>query len=341
MKRFPLVHVLAAALVAAGCGGGSSSKDATTDTVAELPDVVDAAEVGPADATDETPADSMQEATDVPQEASDDVQPDAEDATDAEEVKELPELKIQPPLPTPDDPLKDSGVESCSIYLEEKCEGGVRKACHVYDTKDKSFVADPDPMLRRVLLLERWRDLYSRPDGMTSEPNFNTATLPGTPEAEWADPARFVSHGGMGDSGIWTGWTVIGDILRYSQTGTEADYRRMENGIRTLVNMYEVSGVPGYLVRYFFLKMPDGAPNSRDHVFRYDGQFTNNHHIRPVDPAALDRLPAVYRDGITDGEGTVWKGTPLWQGRPSIDQNTGPMNAFPMEIGRASCRERV
>jgi len=34
-------------------------------------------------------------------------------------------------------------------------------------------------------------------------------------------------------------------VLRYSQTGTEADYARMEAKIRTLVMMFDVTGVPG------------------------------------------------------------------------------------------------
>jgi hypothetical protein len=215
------------------------------------------------------------------------------------------------------------------VYQAEQCVEGKRMACRVYDTQAEDFV-EPDPMLRRVLLLERWRDLYNKPDGMTSERNFKNATPPGTPEAVWAADENFRSHGGMADSGIWTGWTVIGDILRYSQTGTEADYQRMEDGIRTLVTMYEVTGVPGYFIRYFFLLLPEGTPNDPNHMFEYEGFRTLTGHFRDVDEAALELLPAVYRDGVEVSEGEFVQGRPMWRGRPSIDQNTGPMNALPM-----------
>jgi len=55
----------------------------------------------------------------------------------------------------------------------------------VYDPVAGAFVDTPDPLLRRVLLFERWRDLYNSPDGLTSERDFNTATPPGTAEADW------------------------------------------------------------------------------------------------------------------------------------------------------------
>jgi len=89
-------------------------------------------------------------------------------------------------------------------------------------------VSHPDPLLRRVLLFERWRDLYHSPDGMMSQRTFNQVTPPGTPESEWSNPDRFSSFDGMDDAAAWTGWTLVADVLRYSQTGTEADYQRME-----------------------------------------------------------------------------------------------------------------
>ncbi len=330
-SRFPLVMTILLALVAlfalAACGGGGGGSDASSDVPADIAGPDAAADVVAPDAPADVPAPDDEAEVSTPDAA--DV-PDATDVPDAADVVAPFELVLKAPLPTPADPLKDTGVASCSVYQQERCEGGARQVCNVYDPGAQAFVAEPDPMFERVLLFERWRDLYGKPDGMTSERSFTEATPPGTPEAEWAAAERFRSHDGMGDSGIWTGWTVIGDILRYSQTGTEADYVRMEQGVRTLLTMYDVSGVPGYFVRYFFLLMPPGAPNSPDHVFRYEGQITLDHHNRDIDPAALANLAPVYRDGITDADGKVWKGRPMWEGRPSIDQNTGPMNALPM-----------
>lgn len=331
-----VVTMTATLLFACGDSGGGPADVPAKDVPAADAPGADADDPGVV--ADEGP-DALQDVADdvpgdVPAEAIEDATQDAsaEAVEDAVEdvPHELPPLPIQPPLAQPADPLKDTGIESCSIYLQDRCQGGVRQSCKVWDGKTKAFTDTPDPMVDRVYRFERWRDLYHKPDGMTSEMNFNAATLPGTPESEWSAPERFASQEGMGDSGIWTGWTVVGDILRYSQTGTEADYQRMEQGVRTLLTMYDVTGVPGYFIRYFFLLLPEGAPNSRDHVFRYEGKMNLTHHDRPIAEAALAQLPAVYRDGVTDAEGKVWKGTPMWHGRPSIDQNTGPMNALPM-----------
>jgi hypothetical protein len=318
---------VAALAIACGDGGGGPT-DLGTDVPGDpgvTPDVP--ADPGEPDVPpgDEGPQDPGQ-----PGDAPADAEEVIEDATaDADVATPLPPLPIKPPLATPADPLADKDVESCAVYQAESCVAGKKMACAVYDTTTDAFV-EPDPMLRRVLLLERWRDLYNKPDGMTSERNFKNPTLPGTPEEVWAAYDNFSSQEGMGDSGIWTGWTVIGDILRYSQTGTEADYQRMEDGIRTLVTMYEVTGVPGYFIRYFFLLLPDGTPNDPAHVFRYESSRPINAHTRDVDEDALALLPAVYRDGVEVAEGEFVKGRPMWYGRPSIDQNTGPMNALPM-----------
>jgi hypothetical protein len=303
-------------------GGGGGSADSIDD--ADLPG--DSSEVTQAEA-DTTPPDGEGFL-----EAAETEAPPAETVEAGEAVEEVAPLTLvlKDPLAPPADPLSGSALESCSVFQDERCQGGSLQRCSVYDPATQAFVAEPDPMLKRVLLMERWRDRYGKPDGMTSERNFGQATPPGTPESEWGRPERFVSHDGMGDSGIWTGWTVVGDILRYSQTGTQADYQRMEQGVRTLLTMYDATGVPGYFMRYIFLLLPEGAPNSDQHVFRFEHQFNLTEHHRDVDPAALAQLPAVYRDGITDAQGKVWQGRPMWNGRPSIDQNTGPMNALPM-----------
>jgi len=329
-RPLPVLACLLGLLFPLACGSSSGGADTAPDAPADAVEVAPDAPADAADVVPDVPADAADVVPDVPADAVE-VAPDAPaDAADAAEVVPTYELVLKAPLPTPADPLKDTGLTSCAVFEDERCQGGARQVCRVYDPTAKGFVADPDPMLKRVLLFERWRDKYGRPDGLTSEPVFNTATPPGTPEAEWSDPARFVTHGGMGDSGIWSGWTVVGDILRYSQTGTEADYLRMEAGVRTLLTMYDVTGVPGYFIRYFYLLLPPGAPNDPAHLFRYDDPATLNHQHRDVDPAALAQLPAVYRDGVTGPDGTVWQGRPMWLGRPSIDQNTGPMNALPL-----------
>ncbi len=319
-----LSRLLAAATLAtfASCGGGST-------TAADVPaDAVDAADAPDAPDALDVPGDAPRpDAPDAPQ---DDV-PDALPSDSLSDVApDLPALPTQAPLATPADPLKDSMVASCAVYLEEKCEGGTLKRCDIYDTTTQAFVDSPDPLLRRAFLFDRWRDVYQTPDGQAIDRDFNGATPPGTPESVWGANDHLGGFWGTGDGGIWTGWSVVASVLRYSQTGTQADYDRMEQHVKDILAMYEVTGIPGYFTRYHFLLMPDGAPVSPDHIIRWQSTANLSHEDRDIDPAALKYLPAAYTDGYAGPDGTIWKGRPMWHGRPSIDQNTGPMTSLPM-----------
>jgi len=87
----------------------------------------------------------------------------------------------------------------------------------------------------------------------------------------------------------------VAAILRYAVTGTEADYARMEQHVRDLVTMYDVTGVPGYLCRYHYLELPAGAPNDPDHILRWQGSYTPTHHDRAIpNPESVPNLPAIY-----------------------------------------------
>lgn len=267
-----------------------------------------------------------------------DVSADAEPGDTAGDVESdvplppVPELPTQVPLTAPADPLADTELESCAVYQEHRCaDDGTERVCAVYDTTTQAFVDDPDPLLHRALLFDRWRDLYNSPVGQAIDRDFNNPTPPGTPEEVWADIANLKGYLGAGDGGIWSGWSTVAAVLRYAQTGTEADYQRMEQYVHDLLSMYEVTGIPGYLSRYHFLLMPAGAPVHPEIVIRHEGSINlNNHHFRDVAESALQYLPDEYSNGYTDDEGTVWEGRPMWQGRPSIDQSTGPMTSLPM-----------
>ena len=147
------------------------------------------------------------------------------------------------------DPLAGAGVSGCGIYLEERCEAGSQQRCEVYDAAGDSWVDTPDDLLRRVLLYDRWYDLYSSPQGQCAERVFGADTSPDMDEATWADPAMHHHYAGRGDSAIWTGAAVHADAFRYAVTGTQADYERLERGIRVLLTKFDVTGVPGYLSR--------------------------------------------------------------------------------------------
>lgn len=243
-------------------------------------------------------------------------------------------LAMQMTLPgPPEDPLAGGEVEGCPTYLESRCEGGVSQVCAVYDTGTSAFVddGDVDPLLRRVFLYDRWYELYGSPDGQTGERLFTIETTPEMPEAEWASMDVFAGFAGRGDSAIWTGVALTADIYRYMSTGTQADYQRMVRRLRTLLTKFDVTGIPGYLARYHFLLMPEGGPVTDQHFQRFEGQTTLGHrdHLI-VDPSAAQDLPDSYFEGLPDGAGGMVKGTPMWNGHVSIDQNTGPMVAFPL-----------
>ncbi len=284
--------------------GGDVTVDAPTtpDTVIDVP---------PADTTPEITSDATADIADV--------------------VEPLPALPTQAPLAKPADPLEGTGIEACSLYRSERCVDGTLQRCAIYDPAEETWIEAPNPLLERAFLFDRWRDLYNSPDGMAVDRTFAGEVLPGTPEEIWGAPEHFTAYWGAGDGGIWTGWSVVAAILRYSQTGTQADYERMEQHVRDLVTMYDVTEVPGYLCRYHFLHLPEGDANTPDHILRWGDGANYDHHDRVIqDPAAIDNLPAIYTEGIEDSEGVLWQGVPMWHGRPSIDQNTGPMTALPM-----------
>ncbi len=316
-------------LTAAACssdGGATADADAGTDTGADVRR--DTA----ADATPDGTADSDSSVDATPDA---DAAPDADPDAGADADAELPppfELEVSPTLPGPPaDLLAQSPKVSCGVYEEERCLGGTLQRCDIYDTEAAAFVDDPDPLLRRVFLYDRWHDLYASPQGQTAEPVFNQAMPPETPESVWGDPAKLARYDGEGDSAIWSGVALTADIYRYMQTGTDADYARVEAGVRTMLTKFDVTGVPGYLSRYHFLYMADGGPTDRDFIQHWPGQL--GHRDMPMlKPEAAPDLSPVYLHGLPQPDGTTLPVVPYWHGHPSIDQYTGPMVAFPLVL---------
>ena len=254
-------------------------------------------------------------------------------SSDVTEGPSMPALVTRLPLEVPVDPLEGSEVVSCSIYEAVRCVDGLSQRCELYDPQSAEYVAEPDPLTRRVFLYDRWRDLYNSPDGMAVDRDFVNETLAGTPEEVWGHLDNFKCYCGSGDGGIWTGWSLVSAALRYSETGTQADYERMEWLTRGLLMMWDVSGMKGYISRYHYLLLPEGAPTTDAHIVRHGTLESLTHRDRAFDPATVPDAPSIYTEGLVDEDGIVWKGTPMWHGRPSIDQNTGPMVSFPMVYG--------
>lgn len=239
-------------------------------------------------------------------------------------------LLVAAPLAVPADPLAATPLQSCALYQAERCQDGALQRCQLVHPATQQWIEAPDPLLRRALLMDRWRDLYNSPDGQAVDRNFNTATSAELPESVWGDPQRFASYDSAADGAIWTGWSTVAAVTRYAQTGTEAERARMTEHVRDLLRLFTVTGVPGYLARFHFLLLPQGAPTTPEHITRHEGSFVPTWKDRP---AALDSaiaLPEAYTTGVVDADGKVWQGQPMYHGNPSIDQYTGPMTALPM-----------
>ncbi len=230
----------------------------------------------------------------------------------------------------PNDPSAETDLESCAIYQQERCEGGEKKVCAIYDTATDGFVDAPDDILNRVYLYDRWHDLYTSPNGLAAERVFNT-DIPGSmPESEWGDAAKFAGWAGTGDAAIWTGAALVSNIFRYMVTGTPADYTHMTERLKALLRNFEVTGIPGYLARHHYLVLDEGGPQNDQIMIEYGLDKRNNRDNPIEEPEAVEGLPPMYFDGVPDGEGGLAKGTPYWNGHPSIDQYSGPMTAFPL-----------
>ncbi|TNF34806.1 MAG: hypothetical protein EP329_06845 [Deltaproteobacteria bacterium] len=305
--RSALPALVVALLTPAACGGTSESATDTTaaDTLDDTGTEADSAE------TDSADGDTAE---------ADTVSPPA-----------LPD-GIAPTITTPAaDPFAAGQRESCPIFEETRCNAGAVERCAVYDTGLHGWAETLDPLLRRVLLYDRYFDLYTSADGQTGERQFDQAMPADTDEAVWGDPAHFAGWAGEGDSAIWTGVALIADTYRYAVTGTEADYARMERRLRTSLTMFDVTGVPGYLARYHFLWAPAGSPQTDQHFVRVGGDETLGRRDHAIeDPTAVPDLPAEYLTGYPDGAGGTFAATPMWNGRPSIDQYSGPTVAYPI-----------
>ena len=214
-------------------------------------------------ATPADPADAQGDLDTAESTSSDVMDPVDEDIDTAEPSEPvLPTLVTRAPLTKPEDPLADSSVQSCATYLEERCVAGALSRCDLYDPANEAYVDDPPALLHRAMLFDRWRDLYNSPDGQAIDRDFLSPTLAGTPESDWGSLDNFKCYCGAGDGGIWTGWSVVSAILRYSETGTRAEYERMEEQVRQLLTMWEVTEIPGYLSRYHYLRFEEGAPKT-------------------------------------------------------------------------------
>jgi len=238
---------------------------------------------------------------------------------------------VQAPFAAPSDRLAGTNLVACPVLNASRCTAGKLQQCVITDTASGTAAANPDPLLTRVLTFERWYDLYHSPDGQTAERWLNQTFDAGTPETQWGSPAAFARYSGLADTAIWSGVSLNAYLMRYLVTGSTPDYQRVENKVRTLVTLFDVTGIPGYLARYHFIRLP-GAPPIDKHITDYqvgdtDPPTAQYHAI--ANPASVPGLPPDYLTGVTDADGGTWTGTPMWCGFPSIDQYSGLTVSLP------------
>ncbi len=216
------------------------------------------------------------------------------------------------PISTPKAAALPNGLQSCAV-LGDKQPG---QRCRVYDTKAQAFAAT-DALTRRVLLYDRWLDLYQTPEGQMAVRNLTIPMAPADPESKWGDDQYLGYWDDWGDSAGFGEELQISASYRYAVTGTDADYQRLEHYVRSAVLQFEASGMDGYLARFHFAGVPAGTPikNGRAMVVRDDPRMFD------IDSAKVSEFPSYYSENGAK---------PSWFGHTSIDAYSGPMGGWPI-----------
>ncbi len=320
---FVMIFLLSLAL---SCGCGDDDDDDSDD-----PPTNDDADDDVDDDTDD----------DVDDDTDDDADDDADDDSDDDmQYPNVPRFKAiwhqanESPLP--------EAMTSCAIYRETACIADTTHTCEIYDAGESDWASDPDPMLEQMYWYDRYYDLYMNMEGQHSDRYTTIPIEPGTPEEVWSDPAIFQRHNGYGDASGWTGMVLGSAAARYQETGTEADYLRMLDKFDSMMFLYEVTEIPGFLARSHFAMLQDDGILPIGHPGKAIGQYSDSGHFKyPLSDEILARLPSYYTEGVVV-EGTQRDVTPVWQGDASRDMHVrslpGIMLAYDMlgEDGEAN-----
>ena len=269
------------------------------------------------------------EVVDVPSTDEEVFDVDVAKDVDADQIQPVNyELKTKVPLKVAQYPLPD-GLESCGIYKQTRCNHGRVQVCDIYDTKNKQFVDNPDEVLKRDYLYERWYDLYQSIHGITVGRVFKQVIKPDTPEEEWSKPELFQDWSGKGDGAIWAGTALIAYVLRYANTGTEADYQRMVKKVKQVLRLFEVTDVPGHLARYFYCEVPNDIPTDDPTKIleHHNPNDKNWFESVPIKEDTKADLPDYLKNGFEyNGQHVDCKA--FLRDTPSIDQYSAPLVGF-------------
>jgi hypothetical protein len=207
-------------------------------------------------------------------------------------------------------------LQSCAVLGDTDAQN---HTCSLYDTKSGAFTDAPDPLLRRVLLYQRWMDKYSTVEKQLGVRVLTTPMLPGDPESRFSDESLLAGYDALGDSASYAEETGIAAAFQCAVTGSDAACARMEEYVRGSVKQFEVTGIDGYLARAAVAVVPWGTPMQNGKALLQGAGPDGVYDI----PAAIP-LPDYYR---------APNARPAWLGHPSIDSYVGPMNSYPIAFG--------
>ena len=317
--------VLLLTLLFVACSTGNNTTDTDRDIIADTSN--DIQDVKLVDDTKKT--DIIEASADIGNDVATDVNegvnpPDVMQDTNQDGFQIPDSLKVGPGIEVHALTLPQD-KESCAVYENTRCNGTKKQVCAVWDTDKKAFI-EPDGLLKRELLYERWYDLYLNIHGITAGRVFNQAFQADAPESAWADPTKFAGFNGTGDGAIWTGTAMVAYDLRYALTGSPADYARMEKKARDTLALFECTGIPGHLARYHFCIVPDDVPTTdpTKYLRHFDPSDPGNVEYVPIPKDTQAELPEYYTKGF-EYNGKHVDCTPYLLDTPSIDQYSAPL----------------
>lgn len=217
-------------------------------------------------------------------------------------------------------PLPGSLI-SCAVYRETTCVEDTERTCEIWDAGEGDWAPAPDPMLEQMYWYDRYYDLYMSMEGQHSDRYSTIPIAPGTPEEVWGDPAIFERYNGYGDASGWTGLALSAAAARYRATGTEADYERMQGKFDSMMFLYEVTEIPGFLARSHFAMLQEDGVRPIGHPGKALGHYSepgSGHFVYPLSDQILARLPSYYTEGV-EVLGIQRDVLPVWQGDASRD----------------------
>lgn len=171
-----------------------------------------------------------------------------------------------------------AGACSDTCNLGDQNDG---KSCELFDMDSGSWVS-PDPL---ASMHDRARayEMWLRRDGLY---------FGGVSNAIYSDPPNYtnvISHGGMGDSAIWTGTYLGAEALRLMATGSADARQQVIQLVNTLHLWFNVSGDPGVLARWV-------APAGQSSNTELDCSDPYHHCGIVYDGQAYDYLGDISRD---------------------------------------------